>query len=106
MTADAGVSVGQTLPQDVGWQRLHAVQRAQGMEPGQRPAVLRCQVLEQRDGRLVLPLYELLLGHVALPAVGAVQRGNEARGVEPVEARDGPRLLIDRVDAVDAALVV
>ena len=45
------------------------------------------------------------LGGVALPAVGALQRGDEPRRVEPVEPGDRAGLPIDREDPVDPPLL-
>ena len=63
-------------------------------------------LLQLAQGRTVLSLDQQPLGRVALPAVRAVERRDQAGRVELVEPRDRPRLRADRVDAVDAALVV
>ena len=46
------------------------------------------------------------MGHVALPAVGTIQGDDQTGGVKLVQSRDAPRLLVDRVNAVDTAFVV
>ena len=60
---------------------------------------------ERPDGRLVAAPHEHLLDHVALPAAGAVERGDQPGGRELVEPRDRARRPADRKHAVDAAHV-
>ena len=80
-------------------------ERPERLDPRLGPFVLRHQGAERRECLGAAPVQEQPLDRVALPAAGAVERGDQARGVEPVEARDRPRLLVDREDAVDPPLV-
>src|SRR5438876_9419990 len=49
---------------------------------------------------------EHLLSHIALPAAGAIEGGNESGGIESVQPWDRPRSFAGRIDAVNAALIV
>ncbi len=102
----ARMSVGQGTPQDVWPQRRQSVQRAQRVQPCQWPLAVGRHFLQQRHGGLVLLPVQHLLRHVALPAAGTVERRDQAGRVEAVQPWDGARLRTDRVDAVDAALVM
>ena len=62
--------------------------------------------LQRSHGYVVRPPDEQLLSRVALPAAGTVQRGHQPGDVKVVESRDGARLLVHGIDAIDAALVV
>ena len=70
-----------------------------------RPSRRAGQFAQRLDRRAVVLVHEQPLGRVALPAAGAVEGGDQARGVEPVEPGDGPRLLLDGIDPVDASFL-
>src|SRR5260221_9130153 len=89
-----------------GSNQIQTGERGECVQACLRTRRLLQQVLQKRYAlRITLP-NQHHLRHVALPAAGAVEGGDEARGVELVEPGNGSRLHADGDDAVDAALVV
>ena len=98
--------VGQGFDRDLRPNRVQPVQNAKRVQPGQRPLGAGDHLLEWFDRRAIGSPKEHLMGHVALPSVGAIQGGNKAGRVERVQAGNGARFFVDGVNAVDATLIV
>src|SRR5262245_47495021 len=82
------------------------VQSGERRQPTFGPLAAGSQLLQRRNGALVRSLDQELLCHVALPAAGTVEGGDQSGGVEPVEPRNRPRFFIYGEDTIEAPFVV
>ena len=108
MAADAGMRIVQRPAAAArATARFQSIEGAESVQAAERPLTFACQS-SPASGTAALSLspQEHLLRRVALPAVGAVQGGDQPGRVESIQPRDAPRFRANRIDAIDASLVL